>query len=222
MTTSAKPTQRAPLSRRGIIQAAVRYIDAHGLDGLSMNKLGDELGVKGMSLYNHVTNKHDLLDGVVELLWEEIEHAAPIEGDWREGYRSVARAIRDAFRRHPNAAPLSVSQQVIPEPALRLVRAHVTAATGSGMSKDRAYALLRTLTTYALGTGLNEVAWGVGLSECGAPTVENLLRPGISAELAGVAEIFCGQSDPDAEFELGLDLMVRGIDGNRQHRSSTR
>lgn len=209
-TRSGQTTgQRAPLSRRRVLEAALRYIDGHGLDALSMHKLGADLGVKGMSLYNHVANKHDLLDGVVEVLWLEVESAVSTQPGWRASVRSYAHALRDVVRRHPNAAPLITSQQVMPEPALRAVQAQVTAATNDGIREDRSYALLRTITSYALGSAFADVSWGLGQPGC-APAVSDLLRPGVPDELVGVAEIFCGQSDLDAQFELGLDLMLRG------------
>ncbi len=212
MTTASAPTdQRTPLSRRRILDAALRYIDEHGLDALSMHKLGAELGVKGMSLYNHVTNKDDVLDGVVELLWSEVEVAAPVGDGWCEAVRSFAHALRDVVRRHPNAAPLMISQQVMPAPALRIVQAQTAAAVSHGITEAYAHALLRTITSYALGSAYAEVSWGMGGPGC-TPSVSDLLRPGLPEDLAGVAQVFCGQSDPDAQFELGLDLMLRGLE----------
>lgn len=213
MTTklSATPSGavvRAPLSRERILAAALRFVDEHGLEGLSMHKLGAELGVKAMSLYNHVDGKDDVLDGLVETLWAEIELAAPASGEWRQGYRRVAEAIRDTVRSHPRAAVVLASRSVIADAALRLVREHVAAAVAAGKSTDHAYALLRTVTTYALGTAQLYANWERGCADC-APSVSGLLRPGTPDELAAVAEIFCGQSDPDAQFELGLDLMLR-------------
>lgn len=207
--------QAAGLGRQKILTSALGFIDEHGLDALSMHKLGAVLGVKGMSLYNHVANKHDVLDGVVELLWSEVEDAAPATADWREGYRSLAHAIRDVMRRHPNAAPLITVQQIVPEPALRAVRSHVTAAANSGIPQAKAYGLLRTITMYALGSAAAEVSWGYGVSGC-SPAVSDLLRPGTPDDLVGVAEIFCGQSDPDTEFALGLDLMLRDASSTKQ------
>ncbi len=99
----------------------------------------------------------------------------------------------------------------MPAPALRVIQAHITAATDGGRSEGDAYALLRTIVVYALGSTLTEVTWSVGQSGC-APAVGDLLRPGTPAELAAVADIFCGQHDPDAQFVLGLDLMLRGIE----------
>lgn len=211
-TTAASVTaRRTPLSRARILDAALRYIDEHGLDALSMHKLGAELGVKGMSLYNHVANKDDVLDGVVELLWSEVEASARADGDWREGVRALARAMRETVRGHPNAAPLINSQSIMPQSALRVVQARVATLVDQGVQEDVAYALLRTITSYTLGSVLNEISWGQGDPGC-TPAVTDLLRPGTPDELVGVAEVFCGQYDYSAQFELGLDLMLRGID----------
>lgn len=215
MTTAVQTAdERIPLTRQRIVEAALRYIDDRGLEALSMHKLGAELGVKGMSLYNHVASKDDLLDGVVELLWSEVESAAPPRGDWREGFRLFAHALRDVVRRHPYAAPLITSQQVMPVPALRIVQSHIATATDGGTPEAQAYALLRTITSYALGSALAEVSWGMGGAGC-APMVSDLLRPGVPDGLVGVAEVYCGQSDPDAQFELGLDLMLHGIENTQ-------
>lgn len=206
--------ERTPLSRERIVEAALRYVDDHGLDTLSMHKLGAELGVKGMSLYNHVANKDDLLDGVVELLFSEVESGAPASDDWREGFRVFGHALRDVVHRHPNAAPLITSRRAIPVPALRVVQAHIRSAGRGGSPEAQAYALLRTITWYALGTALAEVSWGMGGPGC-APVVSDLLPRGVPHDLVRVAENYCGQSNPEAEFELGLDFMLRGAEGTQ-------
>lgn len=214
MVTTTQPMagRRVPLTHDRIVRAALGYVDTHGLAGLSMHKLGAELGVKAMSLYKYVASKDDLLDGVVEELWVEVENAAPAKSDWREGYRSFAQALRDVVYRHPNAASLIISHGIMPAPALRCVKAHISAASGNGVAEARAYAWLRTITSYALGTALNEVAWGYGQDGCRPTAVSELLRLGIPPGLAEVAEVFCGQFDAEAQFELGLELMLRGID----------
>lgn len=190
---------------------ALELIDEHGLAALSMHRLGAALEVKGMSLYHYVANKDDLLDGVVEALWGEIEASAPLPSDWREGIGSLAHAVRDAVRRHPRAASLIYSQQVMPEPALRVIRAHVRAMAAAGLDEAWAYDLLRTLTSYAFGSAFAEITWDTADPGC-ALDLRQMLNPGTPEDLAAVAEAFCGQSDPDAQFQLGLDLMLRGID----------
>lgn len=199
------------------MQAALRYIDDHGLAALSMHKLGADLDVKGMSLYKHVANKDEVLDGVVEMLWSEVEAATRAGGGWREAARSFAHALRDVVRRHPNAAPMMISQQIMPVPALRLVQAQTATAVREGLTEVYAHALLRTITSYALGSAYVEVGWGMGGPGC-SPSVGDLLRPDIPDDLAAVAHTFCGQSDPDAQFTLGLDLMLRSPEDNSVDR----
>lgn len=202
--------RRPGLSRGRILAAALGYIDEHGLDALSMHKLGAALGVRGMSLYHHVANKDDVLDGVVELFWSEVEAAAPVGEDWYDALRSFAHALREAVRRHPNAAPLMVGQQLMPAPALRIVQARIAAARRHGIAEEAAYTLLRTVTSYALGSAYLEVGWSPRWPG-NQPPIGDLLRPGLPEDLAAVAEVFCGQCDPDTQFELGLDLMLRGL-----------
>ncbi|EGD42760.1 TetR/AcrR family transcriptional regulator [Nocardioides sp. NPDC057772] len=212
MSTGTAGTEiRLALTRERIIEAAVDFIDIHGLDALSMRKLGTALDVKGMSLYNHIANKSELLDGVVESLWAETEAAAPALPDWREGIRSLAHAVRATVRRHPNAAPLIFSQQLMPQAALRLVRTHVAELVAAGFDRSTAYDLLRTIWSYAFGSAFAEITWDPGNPGC-AVDARQLLRPGTPDELAAVADVFCGQSNAEAQFELGLDLMLRGIE----------
>lgn len=211
-TRTARTTSRPALSRSRVIDAALDRIDANGLDALSMHKLGAELGVKAMSLYNHVANKSDVLDGVVAALWNEVEMEAPAGPDWRAGLESFAHAMRAMVRRHPNAAPLVFTQRVMPESALRVVQIHVGTLVAAGFEEAHAYDLARTVTSYVLGSAFAEVTWDLDQTAC-APEVSDLLRPDTPEDLAAVAQIFCGQSDFDAQFELGLALMLDGIGG---------
>ncbi|MEM7143045.1 MAG: TetR family transcriptional regulator [Actinomycetota bacterium] len=102
-------TERPPLTRERIADAAVGFIDAHGLDALSMRKLGAELGVEAMSLYNHVANKADLLDAVSDRLYAEVLVAyGDPTGDWKERARALSHAYVDVAAAHPNAVTLLI------------------------------------------------------------------------------------------------------------------
>jgi hypothetical protein len=100
----------------------------------------------------------------------------------------------------------------MPVAALRLVRDHAGAAVTAGVAEQRAYVLLRTITSFALGHALAYINWNPDCVGCG-PAIADLLRPDVPTELVGVAETFCGQSNPQNEFQLGLDLMLQGING---------
>jgi AcrR family transcriptional regulator len=103
-------TDRLPLNRQRIADAALEFIDLHGLDGLSMRKLGSELGVEAMSLYNHVTNKADLLDAVAETLYHDVlvAYGQP-SGDWKVHARALCHAYVDVADAHPLAVSLLIS-----------------------------------------------------------------------------------------------------------------
>ena len=99
----------APLSRERVLRAAIALADAGGIEALTMRRLGQELGVEAMSLYKHVANKEDLLDGMVDVVFGEIE--LPDGGtDWRTAMRARAISVRDGLTRHPWATPLMQSR----------------------------------------------------------------------------------------------------------------
>ena len=98
MAANTKP--RRPLSRDRILREAVKLADKKGIDSLTMRKLGQELGFEAMSLYNHVANKDDLLEGMLDLVLAETEPPSA-SGEWDEAIRESAISVHDALRRHP-------------------------------------------------------------------------------------------------------------------------
>src|ERR671911_311150 len=98
-------TERAPLTRRRILEAAVRIMDADGLDAVTMRRLGRELGVEAMSLYNHVQDKDDILEGVTERVMNEFEFP-PSAGHWAEDARAMSREWRRLLGLHPSVCQL--------------------------------------------------------------------------------------------------------------------
>src|ERR1700681_4261143 len=103
MQTDPSANTRIPLSRERVIRAAIALADASGIESLTMRKLGQELGVEAMSLYNHVANKDDIIDGIVDLVFSEIELPAAGAG-WKPAMRKRAISAHDALLRHRWAA----------------------------------------------------------------------------------------------------------------------
>src|SRR3981081_1661900 len=100
---------RTPLSRERVLRPAVALADESGIDSLTMRKLGDAVGVEAMSLYNHVANKVDLLDGMVDLVFSEI--GLPSGGtDWKPSMRRRAVSAREVLSRHRWAIGLMESR----------------------------------------------------------------------------------------------------------------
>ena len=91
---------RVPLSRDRVLRAAIAIADEGGLEALSMRKLAQELGVEAMSVYHYVANKDEILDGLVDLVFAEIELPEP-SGRWREELSKRARSAREVLGRHP-------------------------------------------------------------------------------------------------------------------------
>src|SRR3990170_2509500 len=97
--------RREPLTRRRVIATALRLMDEEGIEALSMRRIGRELGVEAMSLYNHVKDKEDILDGITELVMTEFEFPEPHQ-DWRETVLETARAWRRMLKAHPKVLTL--------------------------------------------------------------------------------------------------------------------
>lgn len=219
MTTGVEPPLRRTLTRQRILDGALRYVDEHGLEALSMHRLGAELGVKAMSLYNHVAGKDDILDGIVELLWGEVRVEPAAADDWRSAVSSLAHALRDCVHRHPHAAPLLMSRQVLPENALRSCDLLLRVLRDGGVPEEYAAPVLRTVVSYGFGYALTELScWLPGDRDPAEDTsgcirrLSSLLPAQTPEHLVHTAVTICGDCDMSAEFDLGIELMVRGLD----------
>jgi len=213
------PRQR--LTREKVLRAALGFVDANGLAALSMHKLGAELGVQGMSLYSHVESKDALLDGIVEAMTREAE-MPPADGtDWRDALRHLAAQIRGMIRRHPAAAPLLASRPIMPTRRLEQLDAYTRLLIRAGFTEERAMDVLRTVYMYAHGYALAEACF-LACARCGPWPDDELSRMRRVTEmvprdapdhLVRLAMLFCGRCDMDEQFNLGIELMIRGLDG---------
>ncbi|MPZ53076.1 MAG: TetR family transcriptional regulator [Acidimicrobiia bacterium] len=214
MTTETPARQR--LDRRRVLEAAIEVIDQEGLDALTMRRLAEELDVDPMTVHHHAKGKDNLLDGVAELLWEEIERPGRTD-DPTEVLRTLAHSVRDLFHRHPEAAPLVLRCTVLPRSELELWRAYLDGLAAAGL--DQPAAVLRSVLTYALGASYAEVAWlGVACQPGKNYTDREVLLSlgqavpqGTPPELAAAAVDVIADCDPDLCFHDGLELMLAGL-----------
>ena len=218
-TTRHAAGQRAPLSRDRVLRAAVTRADQEGISSLSMRKLGEALGVEAMSLYNHVGSKSDLLDGMVDTVFGEID--LPSGGDWKAAMRRRAISARQVLRGHPWAIGLMESR-TSPGPAtLRHHDAVLGCLRRAGFSVEltaHAYALL---DSYIYGFALQEASLPFGTGEEAAQVAHQ-----ISAQFAAgqypyltemaVEHILQPGYDFGDEFVIGLDLILDGLAAARQ------
>jgi len=202
---------RIPLSRERIITAAVAIVDAQGLEALSMRKLGASLGVEAMSLYNHVTNKDDVLDGVLDHVLREVPLPDPALA-WDDQLWVLGRGFRDAGLAHPGVLPMFGAR------AIRTLEAHapLEAAFGilrdAGLDGDAALDAFLSLSSFVLGFvlidmgGMRQVAAGQAfdLSDLAELAADNHPR---LVELGDALR----NGDSTREFERGFTMLLDGL-----------
>ena len=206
---------RAPLSRERVLRAAVALADAHGIDSLTMRRLGEELSVEAMSLYKHVANKSDLLDGMTDAVFGEIE-LPEIGSEWRTAMRDRAISARDVLRRHPWAISLMESRSS-PGPAnLRHHDAVSGVLLGAGFSSAETTHAYNLLDSYIYGFVLQETTLPFGTPEemeALAGSMIQVSSPDEYPHLRTVAtELLAAGFAYADEFEFGLDLILDGLE----------
>ena len=216
---------REPLSRDRVLSAALAVADDGGLDGLTIRSLAQRLEAKPMSLYHYVANKDEILDGLVDLVFAEIELPEPT-GDWREEMARRCRSARQVLKRHPWSIGL-LESRTSPGPAtLRHHDANLGALRAGGFSvaqTGHAYALL---DAFVYGFAVQEASLPFegpdGAAEVAGPIMA-LMEAGEyphMVEFATQHAMLPGYDFGD-EFEFGLDLVLDGIGRMLEDRSST-
>ena len=145
-------TRRKPLSRERILAAALEVVDEQGIEALSMRKLGQSLGYEAMSLYNHVANKDDLLDGILDLVLAEMEPPAPDGG--LPAIRASALSAHEALKRHPWAATMLMSAARIRPARIQYMEALLASLRNTGLSAETTYHAYHVLDAHIIGFSL--------------------------------------------------------------------
>jgi AcrR family transcriptional regulator len=220
MATQAKRAakRRAALTRERILRAAISLADRDGIESLSMRKLGRKLGVEAMSLYNHCQNKVDMLDGMVDIVFGEID--LPANGvDWQIAMRQRAISARQALLRHPWAIGLMESRAAPGPKTLRHHDSVLGSLRKAGFSIDMAAHAYSILDGYIYGFTLTELTLPFSNSEGTAAVAEiagNILEGFKPGEYPYLAEMAIDRATKPGynygdEFEFGLDLILDGI-----------
>ncbi len=209
-------TERRPLTRERIIEAAVAFADEHGIDALSMRKLGQVLGVEAMSLYNHVAGKDDILDGMVQHLFAGI---GPIDtaGDWKVTARAAATAAKNAFAAHEWAVPLISTRETTSEASFGIMDVMIGMLLADGYDPETAHHAWHVIASHVLGYAFQEANSVFGRRDDQArEEAEQLLREygRIFPNLAAVAT-YLMECSHDEEFQYGLDIILSGIEARK-------
>ncbi len=217
MTAQAtnRAPRRVPLSRERVLDAAIKLVDQGGLGSLSMRKLGQELGVEAMALYYHFANKDEVIDGIVDIVFSEIE--LPTDGtDWRTAMRRRAISMRDVLLRHRWAINLMESRRNAGPANLRhhdAVIGNLRAAGFENAMVARAYSLL---DAYIYGFALTKINLPFDATEEVAEVAQGMLQRFPVNEypnlVAYIAEHLKPGYDYGDDFEYGLDLILDGLE----------
>ena len=205
--------KRRSLDRRLILNAAVELTDREGLEALSMRRLGRELGVEAMSLYNHVPNKEALLNGMVEVLLEELEVPLDAPGDsWEERLRKAFRSYLQLARAHPNVFPLFTMRPLNTVESLKLFEL----LREAGFDIVSALRAFRALSSYTIGYSLAEIRGFALESDVSHPGIHGFSEEELFRVFKSPPPL--EKADRDAEFEFGLDLILTGLIEYKEHR----
>ena len=217
-TDSEAPQARAPLSRERVLDAAVQVADAGGIGSLTIRSLAQALGVKPMSVYHHVANKEQILDGIVDIVFSEIELPSP-DGEWRAEIRRRSASARRVLGRHRWAIGL-LESRTNPGPAtLRHHEANLATLRAGGFSIEmtaHAYALI---DSFVYGFALQEASLpfdDTNVAEVAAPMMDMFRDGGFPhmVELATEHVLQPGYDFGD-EFGFGLELILDGLSALR-------
>jgi AcrR family transcriptional regulator len=213
MATTTEP--RLPLSRERILQAALELVDAGGIESLTMRRLGQTLGFEAMSLYNHVANKDDVLNGILDLVLAESEPPAPA-GDWAAAIRASAVSVHDALRRHPWSCNLLMSPGRIRPARLGYMDLLLGRLREAGFSADTTYSAYHVLDGHIFGFSLWETSHSYTAEDVSrfAEKLADVITVDAYPYLPehGVQHTTEGPHRDVSAFELGLDLILEGLE----------
>jgi AcrR family transcriptional regulator len=219
MTTSETRTQ---LSRERVLRAAVEYADRHGLEALSMRKLADGLGAGAMSLYHYVPNKTDLIDGMVDIVFGEIE-LPTTDVDWKTAMRRRAVSTREALNRHRWAVGHMEGRTTHGASNLRLHDAVLGCLRAAGFSIETTVHAYSVQDSYIYGFALQETDMSSETAEDFAAEAQRQMREyaAVLADYPHLVEVVGGHVaeagyDYESEFLFGLDLILDGLDRLRE------
>ncbi|HEX8509845.1 MAG TPA: TetR/AcrR family transcriptional regulator [Propionibacteriaceae bacterium] len=216
--SSASAERRVPWNKEQVLRAAIDLADHGGVESLSMRKLSQALGGAPMSLYNHVADKDDLLDGMIDELFHEIDH--PGGRDWKAAMRQRAISVRTVINRH--AWAIGLMGRRTPGPAtLRHHDAVIGCLRDAGFPNQLVAHAISALDGYIYGFALQERNLAFGTPEETAVLAEAFLQQFPSEDFPHLAaftleHVLQPGYDYGQEYEFGLDLILDGLDRAHQ------
>jgi len=219
ISTDEAERVREPLTRDRVIEAALGLMDRDGLEAVTMRRVAKEVGVEAMSLYNHVHDKDDLLDGVCARVMADFRIPGPSDEPWIERARFGAGEWRRVLKAHPNVIALFAERQkpMTDLNALRPMEYALSLIGDAGLDPRETVQVFNVMGGYIMGFVMMEVgamfsggATKPGAEAADAEAMARALPPG-KLPCFAAALPYLATCDPDEQFDFGLDLMLTGL-----------
>ena len=220
---------RIPLSRERVLRAAVKVADERGIESLTMRRLAEELGAEAMSLYYHVANKDDVLDGIADLIVSEINDLVdqielPAKGpDWKNAVRQRILSARQVLLRHRWAPRLLETRTTVSPAVLRYHDRLIGLMREGGFSYDLAHHALHAMGSRALGFSQELFDPGGDAGDDDATAALETMADELPHLVGMLMEVAhddpastLGWCDDQTEFEFGIDVILNGLDRLRE------
>lgn len=232
VTQQVDAARRAPLTRDRVLRAAVELADGTGIDALSMRKLAQALGVVPMALYKHVTNKEELLDGMLDVVVGEIDPPAAGVG-WQRAVRQRILSARRALLRHPWASRVLESRTAPTPVVLAYMDSMMGMFRAGGFSVDLTHHVMHAMGSRILGFSQELFGTPAADSQDAAADVDPETARQMAARFPYITEITTQIAHDDAsvvgsgcddqfEFEFSLDLLLDGFERLRREGWTSR
>lgn len=199
---------RAPLDRDRIARTALDIIDTQGIEQLTMRRLGAELGVEAMALYHYFQNKDSLLDGILDVLLEQMVKSLPVGGTPLEQLRHNFLAMRQIAINHPQAFVSVLSRRFRNQRALNFFEGVLRHFHAAGLNAEQSARYYRVLSNFTLGGGLVEV----GSDRLASPALSALHVDPDKYPMASAVMPHLHSAGADATFRFGLDLILAALE----------
>jgi len=210
--------QRPRLSKAAVVGRAIALADAEGLDALTIRRLAQELGVTPMALYWHFRNKDELLNGLSDQFWSEIDTDVDGAAPWPDQLRALLDSLVQVLREHPSASRLLVAGEKQSLAALEAIEVTLEVLSRGGFHPQHASAIARNALWTGLMLAMSEPGYGPSLSEAERAEHQRrnrirlaMLPPDRYPCLVEAAEPMTDCDDPGFHYRFGIDLFIRGV-----------
>jgi TetR/AcrR family transcriptional regulator, tetracycline repressor protein len=218
-TKTATEADKARLSKAAVVERGLALADAEGLDGLTIRRLAADLGVTPMALYWHFRSKEELLAGLADQIWSEIDTDLDSSADWVDQLRALLESLVQVLRRHPSAAQLLIGgEKRNSEAALRASEAALAVLHRGGFSAETASAITRNALWTGLALAMSEPGFEPGMTE---PERSEHMRvnrirlamlpPAVYPRLVEAAVPMTDCENPDEHYRFGVELFIAGV-----------